>query len=102
MVDDCAKLSHKSHYHSQGVLVTKVTLDSPAAKAGLRSGDAIEQIDGQQIKDANSVQQIVEQKRVGSNLQIGLYRGDRPRSLSVTTVAMPAPKQQLSQSQSTP
>ncbi|PSB58123.1 HhoA/HhoB/HtrA family serine endopeptidase [Chamaesiphon polymorphus] len=93
--------SNLTIYHSQGVLVTKVILDSPAAKAGLRSGDAIEQIDGQQIKDANSVQQIVEQKQVGSNLQIGLYRGDRPRSVSVTTVAMPAPKQ-LSQSPSTP
>jgi S1-C subfamily serine protease len=85
--------SNMTIYHSQGVLVTKVILDSPAAKAGLRSGDAIEQIDGQRIKDANSVQQIVEQKQVGSNLQIVLYRGDRPRSLSVTTAAMPAPKQ---------
>jgi len=94
--------SNLTIYHSQGVLVTKVILDSPAAKAGLRSGDAIEQIDGQRIKDANSVQQIVEQKQVGSNLQIGLYRGDRPRSVSVTTVAMPAPDRQLSQSPSTP
>lgn len=94
--------SNMTIYHSQGVLVTKVILDSPAAKAGLRSGDAIEQIDGQRIKDANSVQQIVEQKQVGSNLQIGLYRGDRPRSVSVTTVVLPAPDRQLSQSQSTP
>jgi Do/DeqQ family serine protease len=94
--------SNLTIYHSQGVLVTKVILDSPAAKAGLRSGDAIEQIDGQQIKDANSVQQIVEQKQVGNNLQIGLYRGDRPRSVSVTTAAMPTPDRQLSQSQSTP
>jgi len=44
--------SNLTIYHSQGVLVTKVILDSPAAKAGLRSGDAIEQIDGQRIKDA--------------------------------------------------
>ena len=87
---------------SQGIVVTKVILDSPAAKAGLRSGDEIDRIDGQQIKDANSVQQIVEQKQVGSNLQIALHRGDRSLSLTVTTDSMPAPKQQLSQSQSNP
>lgn len=87
---------------SQGILVVKVLPDSPAAKAGLRSGDVIDKINGQTMKDADTVQQIVEQDRVGSNLQIDLYRGDRPMTLNVKTGSMPPPQEQVSESQSLP
>lgn len=84
---------------SQGILVAKVIPDSPAAKAGLRTGDVIDKINGQIMKDANSVQQIVEQSKVGNDLQVNLHRGKQPLSLTVKPASMPAPQQQLSQSQ---
>src|ERR687886_1159813 len=52
----------------QGVLIAKVIPNSPAAKAGLRAGDVIHQINGQSVKNAEDVQKAVEDSQVGSNL----------------------------------
>lgn len=54
-----------------GVLVIKVMPNSPAAKAGLRAGDVIHQINGQAVKSANAVQQAVENSSVGQQMRIG-------------------------------
>jgi Do/DeqQ family serine protease len=74
----------------QGVLVVRVVPDSPAAKAGLRSGDVIDQINGQTIRDASTLQQLVEGSAVGSALNISLYRNGRAMTLSVRTGSLPA------------
>jgi S1-C subfamily serine protease len=83
----------------QGILVTNVQTDSPAAKAGLRSGDVIDQINGQVVKDANTVQQLVEQSQVGSHMNINLYRGKQPLTLRVQPGSMPASQDQASASE---
>lgn len=80
----------------QGILVAKVIPDSPAAKAGLRSGDVITQVNGQNVSDADALQQIVESSQVGSNLQIGLKRNGQEVTLDVTTETVPVQPQQHS------
>lgn len=77
---------------SQGVLIAKVMPGSPSAKSGLRAGDVIEKIDGQTIKDSNAVQQIVEQKQPGSDLQVNLYRNGRSMTITVRAGSMPTPQ----------
>lgn len=74
----------------QGILVIKVVPDSPAAKAGLRSGDVIDQVNGQNLTDAESLQQLVEASQVGSNLQIGLKRNGQSITVDVQTESIPA------------
>jgi len=74
----------------QGVLVVKVVPDSPAAKAGLRSGDVIDQVNGQSLNDAESLQELVETSQVGSNLQIGLKRNGQSMTVTVQTESIPA------------
>jgi len=79
----------------QGVLIAKVLPNSPAAKAGLRSGDIIQKIDGQVINDSRSVQELVDSKPVGSNLQLDVRRQGQALNLSVQTEALPTNTQQV-------
>jgi Do/DeqQ family serine protease len=77
-----------------GVLIAKVLPDSPAAKAGLKSGDIIQKIDGQAVTDSASVQELVDRKSVGSNLQLQVSRQGQTLNLSVQTEVLPANTQQ--------
>ncbi len=79
----------------KGVLIAKVLPDSPAAKAGLRSGDIIQKIDGQVINDSKSVQELVDSKPVGSNLQLEVRRQGQILNLSVKTEALPTNTRQV-------
>ena len=73
-----------------GVLVIKVMPNSPAAKAGLRAGDVIYQINGQAVKSANAVQQAVENSSVGQQMRIGLDRNGQNINLAVRPGALAA------------
>jgi Do/DeqQ family serine protease len=73
-----------------GVLVAKVMPDSPAAKAGLRAGDVIHQINGQTVKDADTVQQAVENTSVGNEMQLGVHRNGQNINVAVRPGALTA------------
>jgi Do/DeqQ family serine protease len=73
-----------------GVLIVKVMPDSPAAKAGLRAGDVIHQINAQAVTSADSVQQAVENSSVGGNLQLGVRRNGRDLNVAVRPGALTA------------
>jgi S1-C subfamily serine protease len=77
----------------QGVLIAKVIQNSPAAKAGLRSGDVIRKINGQPVKDAEGIQKAVESTQVGGNLQMGLRRNQKDINVTVQPGALPTQRQ---------
>jgi Do/DeqQ family serine protease len=68
-----------------GVIVIRVLPNTPAAKAGIRRGDVITQIDGQDVTTAEQLQRIVENSRLGQPLQVKIMRGDQTRQLPVRT-----------------
>ena len=74
----------------KGVLVLGIVKDSPAAQAGIRLADVIKKINGKEVSDAGSVQQIVENSKVGTNLQLELSRGGQPVTVAVKAGAFPA------------
>ena len=71
-----------------GVIVVRVLPNTPAAKAGLRRGDVITQVDTQAITTAEQLQTIVENSRLGQTLQVKVLRGDVTKQLPVQTAEL--------------
>ena len=67
----------------KGVLVMQVVPKSPSAKAGLRRGDVITEIDGQPITSAEQLQRVVENSRIGQPLGLKVQRGTLIQQISV-------------------
>lgn len=68
---------------SQGVLVTSVMDDSPAAKAGLKAGDVITAIDGDKVEDAGDLAQGINKKKDG-DVTLTVIRNKNQRTITVT------------------
>jgi C-terminal processing protease CtpA/Prc len=78
---------------SDGVLVSSVDADTPAAKAGLKAGDVITAIDG---KAVTSAAQMVERLRdKDSDVTISVTRDKKALTLKATLGAPPAPRQRV-------
>jgi len=59
---------------SGGALVAEVTKDSPAAAAGLKSGDVILELDGKPVPDGGSLRNSVAATRPGTQAKILVWR----------------------------
>jgi Do/DeqQ family serine protease len=78
-----------------GVLIYQVLANSPAAKVGMKSGDVIKRINGQDVTKASQVQQIVEDTAVGQSLKLDVKRNGQTVSIAVQPEPLP---QQLTRS----
>ena len=67
-----------------GVVVESVIAGSPAAKAGLRPGDIITQIDGKKINGGGSLLDIVANSSVGQTIQVRVNRDGKEQTIPVT------------------
>jgi serine protease Do len=74
---------------NEGILIINVVPDSPADRAGLKSGDIINSIEGVKITTAEQVQQAVEKTDVGANLSLSLLRNEKPFDRKVTVGLLP-------------
>ena len=61
-----------------GALVQSVTAGTPAARAGLRLGDVIAEIDGEEVETSNDLQHLVALRAPGDSIRITLYRRSAP------------------------
>ncbi len=71
-----------------GVIVVRVLPNTPAAKAGLRRGDVITQIDEQTVTTAEQLQAIVETSRLGQTLHVKVRRGEQTKQLPIQTAEL--------------
>jgi serine protease Do len=68
----------------RGALVGKVLQDSPAAKAGLKEGDVITEINGQRVEGTAQFRRMIREIPAGRTVQIGIWREGRTQMLSAT------------------
>ncbi len=73
---------------AEGALVSEVEPDAPGAKAGLRTGDVISELDGKPVTDAGQLQMIVGQKRPGETIHLQVMRDSKPTIIVVTLEAL--------------
>ncbi len=64
-----------------GAVVTQVTQGSPAAKAGLKSGDIITAINGRRMRDASDVRNAVGLLRIGQEVELQVARSGKMRTI---------------------
>ncbi len=67
-----------------GAVVTQVEPDSPGAKAGLRVGDVVTELDGQKVSDAGQLQMEVGEKRPGTKVTLQVMRDGKSISVPIT------------------
>jgi S1-C subfamily serine protease len=74
---------------TQGVLVSQVTEDSAAAKAGVKPGDVITSINGVVIKSNTELRNAIGLSRVGEMLDVALIRDRKPLHVTAIIVDLP-------------
>lgn len=69
---------------ASGAIVSQITPDSPASKAGLHTGDVISQLNGQKIANGSALQVAVSQITPGTSIALGVLRDGKPMTINLT------------------
>jgi serine protease Do len=81
-----AKFFHVDN--NEGAVVTQVEDGSPAAKAGLKVGDVITELNGQKVADASELQIEVGQKQPGTTIKLDVLRDGKNVNETITLEEM--------------
>jgi S1-C subfamily serine protease len=73
-----------------GVEIMEVVAASPAARAGLRSGDIILEVDAHLIEDVADLQRLMVGDALGGPMRVLVWRGGEVRSISVEPAELEA------------
>jgi serine protease Do len=68
----------------RGVVIGKVLEESPAAKAGLKDGDVVTEINGQRVEGAAQFRRMIREIPAGRTVQLSVWRDGRSQSISAT------------------
>ena len=67
----------------EGALITEVEEDMPAFKAGLKAGDVIVEVDGEEIDDTQELMEVISEKEEGDKVKIKVIRDRKSKSFEV-------------------
>ena len=83
-----------------GVMVDEPQSGSPAAKAGIKSGDVITDVNGAQVKDARELARTIGMMAPDSSVKLGIVRNGEPRTITATLAEVPNERQAKADSDS--
>jgi serine protease Do len=64
-----------------GAVVSEVTPDSPASRAGLKNGDVLRDINGKKIVNGSALQVAVSQVSPNTTIHLGILRDGKPETI---------------------
>jgi Do/DeqQ family serine protease len=72
-----------------GALVASLTAGGPAARGGLKTGDLITSIDGQEVEDTNAFDYRFATKSLGGSAKVGIIRAGKETTVTVALEPLP-------------
>jgi serine protease Do len=78
---------------ARGALVAEPQENSPAAKAGIKSGDVIVSLNGEPVPDARTLARRISSMPPNTAVKIGVYRNGREEILSMMLGELPKERQ---------
>jgi len=85
-----------------GALVAKETAESPAARAGVKVGDVIEAVDGQNVADPRDLSRRIAALGPKKAVSLTLSRDGKEQKIDVTLGAMPSDRVLATAAEATP
>ncbi len=79
----------------RGALIGKVLEDSPAAKAGLKDGDVVTEINGQRVEGTAQFRRMIREIPAGRTVQLSVWRDGRSQTIAATLGKMQESRKQL-------
>jgi serine protease Do len=73
-----------------GAVISQVESDAPGARAGLKVGDVITEVNGQKVSDAGHLQVLIGQNPPGSKVNLQVIRDGKQMTVPVTLEEMGA------------
>jgi serine protease Do len=77
----------------KGALVAEVVSDSPAAAAGVKSGDIILQVNGEKVDDPGDLARAVAAAAPGQTAKVKVWRDGQERALDIRLTEQPGERQ---------
>lgn len=74
---------------NSGALVIDVTPGSPAAKAGVRSGDVVLAFDGKPVESMRRLPRMVAETQIGKSVRLTVWREGAEKNLTLVTGELP-------------
>jgi len=74
---------------AKGAVISDVTNDSPADKAGLEPGDVVVEVDGRQVEDNNDLSRYIASRAPGTTVRLKVLREGAEKNVPLTLGTFP-------------
>jgi S1-C subfamily serine protease len=81
---DAATVGKDAGGATSGVRIEEVEQDGPAAKAGLREGDIVVDVDGDRVRSARQFARLIQETPEGRSVALGVLRDGKRQTMNVT------------------